>query len=106
MQVCAAKIKGFVKQAAKFDQKLLEPAASKEILADEKKNIVCWSQHTPGRARVVVEENIVSGTIIMGLHSTLVPETELCHVRVTERPVQSEDGDPPQIFYQMQVDDL
>ena len=106
IQVAAANIKDFAKQAAKFDQKILKPAAAKEILAEEKKNIVCWSQQTPGRARVVVDENMVSGTIIMGLHSTFVLETELCHVRITERPVQSEDEDAPQIFYQMQVDDL
>jgi hypothetical protein len=106
MQMCAAKIKDLVKQVTKIDRQISGPAASKEILADEKKNLIRWSQHTPGSARVVVNEKIVSGTIVMGLHSTLVPETELGHVRITERPAQSDNEDNPQIFYQMQVDDL
>jgi hypothetical protein len=37
MQVGAANIKDFAKQAAKFDEKILKPAATKELLADEKK---------------------------------------------------------------------
>ena len=106
LQMVATKIKDLVKQTTKIDRQILKPAASKQILADEKKNLIDWSQHTPGRARVVVDENIAAGTIIMGLHSTLVSETELYHVRITERPVQSEDEDNPHIFYQMQVDDL
>nr|WP_319492079.1 FapA family protein [uncultured Desulfobacter sp.] len=106
LQAGAAKIQDLVKQTSKIDRQILKPAASKQILADEKKNLIDWSLHTPGRARVVVAENVVSGTIIMGLHSTLVPETALCHVRITERPIQSEDENTPQIFYQMQVDDL
>lgn len=103
---CAEKIKDLVQQATKIDRQLIKPAASREILADEKKNLTCWSLHTPGTARVIVDENIVSGTIIMGLHSTFVSENELCHVRITERPAQSDDEGNPQIFYQMQVDDL
>jgi len=53
-----------------------------------------------------VDGEIVSGTVIMGLHSTFVPETELCRVRITERPVKSGDGEDSQIVYQMQVDDF
>ncbi|NDY72153.1 DUF342 domain-containing protein [Desulfobacter hydrogenophilus] len=106
MQMCAAKIKDFIKQAAKINQHIFEPAASKKALADEKKNLIRWSEHTPGKARVVVDGEIVSGTVIKGLHSTFVPETELCHVRITERPVKSDDGENSQIFYQMQVDDF
>jgi hypothetical protein len=106
MQVCTAKIKELVKQTTKIDRQISGPAASKDILADEKKNLIRWSQHTPGTARVVVKQKIVSGTIVMGLHSTFVPETELGHVRITERPAQSDNEDNTQIFYQMQVDDL
>ena len=106
MQMCAAKIKDLLKQAAKRDQQISGPAVSKKALGDEKTNLIRWSQHTPGRARVLVDGEIVSGTVIMGLHSTFVPETELCRIRITERPVKSDDGEDCQIVYQMQVDDF
>ncbi|WP_020588651.1 DUF342 domain-containing protein [Desulfobacter curvatus] len=106
IQTCAKKIKDFVKQAAKIDQQIFEPAVLKKALEDEKKNLIRWSEHIPGKARVVVVDEIVSGTVIMGLHSTFVPKTDLYHVRITERPVKSDDGEDSQIFYQMQVDDL
>ena len=106
MQMCAVKIKDLVKQSAKRNQQISGPALSKKNLVDEKRNLIRWSQQTPGKARVLVDGEIVSGTVIMGLHSTFVPETELCHVRITERPVKPDDGDDSQIVYQMQVDDF
>lgn len=106
MKMCAARIKDLVKQAAKMDRQPFAPAASQRALADEKKNLIRWSLHTPGKARVVVDGEIAAGTVIRGLHSSFVPKTDLCHVRITELPDQSEDGEDSQIFYRMQVDDL
>ncbi|MCW8799954.1 MAG: hypothetical protein OQK71_03400 [Desulfobacter sp.] len=53
-----------------------------------------------------MDGEIMPGTALMGLHSRFVSETQLCHVRITERPVTSDDGEKSQIFYQMQVDDF
>ncbi len=106
MQMCAAQIKDLVKQAAKVDRQFSGPAASQKGLADEKKNLLRWSEHTPGKARVVVDGEIVSGTVFVGLHSRFVPDTELCHVRITERPVKCEDQEQSEVIYQMQVDTL
>ena len=106
MQMCAAQIKDLVKQAAKVDRQFSGPAASQKGLADEKKNLLRWSEHTPGKARVVVDGEIVSGTVFVGLHSRFVPDTELCHVRITERPVKCEDQEQSEVIYQMQVDNL
>ncbi len=106
IQLYTAKIRDLAKQAAKIDQQIAELVASKKALADEKKNLIHWSEHTPGKARVVVDGEIMPGTALMGLHSRFVSETQLCHVRITERPVTSDDGEKSQIFYQMQVDDF
>ena len=101
-----AKIRDLAKQAAKIDQQISESVASKRALADEKKNLIRWSEYTPGKARVVVDGEMMPGTALMGLHSRFVSDSELCRVRITERPVKSDDGEDSRIFYQMQVDDF
>lgn len=106
IQMCAAKTRDLVRQAAKMDRQILGSAASKKALADEKKNLISWSEHTPGKARVAVDGGIMPGTVIMGLHSSFVSDTELCHVRITERPVKSDEGEDSGIIYQMQVDNF
>ncbi|MGD9825272.1 flagellar assembly protein A [Desulfobacter sp.] len=106
IQMCAAKTRDLVRQAAKVDRQILEPSASKKTLADEKKNLISWSEHTPGKARVAVDGEIMPGTVITGLHSSFVADTELCHVRITERPVKSDEGKKSEIIYQMQVDNF
>ncbi|WP_035237593.1 flagellar assembly protein A [Desulfobacter vibrioformis] len=105
-QMCATKTRDLVRQAAKMDRQSLKSAASKKALADEKKNLISWSEHTPGKARVAVDGKIMPGTVIMGLHSRFVPVIELCHVRITERPVKSDEGENSEIIYQMQVDNF
>lgn len=104
MQRCAAKNRDLVRQAAKIDRQILGPAESKKALADEKKNLIRWSEHTPGKARVAVGGKIMPGTVILGLHSRFVSDIELCHVQITERPVKVDDGDGSEIIYQIQVD--
>lgn len=106
MQTYALKIKNLAKQAAKIDLQMAGPTALEKALADETKNLICWSQHTPGRPRVVVDGEIESDTIISGLHSTFVPEADYCHVRIMERPVKSDDQDNSQIIYQMKIDNF
>nr|WP_320013885.1 FapA family protein [uncultured Desulfobacter sp.] len=106
IKLYTAKIKDLAKQAAKIDQQISEPVASKKALADEKKNLIRWSEHTPGKARVIVDGEMMSGTALMGLHSRFVSDTQLYHVRITERPVKSDDGEDSRVFYQMQVDDF
>lgn len=104
IQMCAAKTRDLVRQAGKTDRLILGPSASKKALGDEKKNLISWSEHTPGKARVAVDGEIMPGTVIMGLHSRFVSDAELCHVRITERPVKSDEGENSKIIYQMQVD--
>ncbi len=71
-----------------------------------KKNLIRWSLHTPGKPRVVVDGELVSGTVIRGLRSTFVAEADFCHVRIMERPVKSDDPENSQVIYQMQADEL
>ena len=106
MQMYAVKTRDLVKQAAKMDQQIFGPAASKKALADEKENLIRWSEHTPGTAQVAVDGEIMPGTVIMGLHCRFVPDIELCHVRITERPVKLDDEEDSEIIYQMRVDNF
>ena len=106
IKLYTTKTRDLGKQAAKIDPQIAELVASKKALADEKKNLIRWSEQTPGKARVVVDGEIMPGTALMGLHSRFVSDTKLCHVRITERPVTSDDGEDSHIFYQMQVDDF
>lgn len=106
IQTCAVKIKDLAKQIAKIDLQIAGPTALKKALADEKKNLIRWSLHTPGRPRVVVDSEIVSGSVISGLHSTFVAKVDHSHVRITECPVKSDDKEDSQIIYQMQVNDF
>lgn len=106
VQACAAKIKALVKQAAKIDRQRAGFEASKRTLANEKKNLIRWSGHTPGNALVIVDGEIMPGSVIMGLHCKFVTDTKLCHIRIAERPVKTDNGDDQQITYQMQADDF
>ncbi|MCG8553183.1 MAG: FapA family protein, partial [Desulfobacterales bacterium] len=106
IQTYALKIKNLAKQAAKIDLQTTGLWAMKKALADEKQNLIRWSLHTPGNPRVVADGEIVSGTVIRGLHSTFVPEVDYRYVRIMERPVKSDDPENFRIVYQMQVDEL
>jgi seryl-tRNA synthetase len=106
MQTYASKIKNIAKKTAKIDLQIAGPAALKKALADEKKNLIRWACHTFGKPRVIVDGEIVSGTVIQGLHSTFVPEADYRHVRIMERPFKSDDAQSSKIIYQMKVDDL
>ncbi len=74
-----------------------------ENLAEEKSNLTRWSKDNPGKAQVIVDGALLSGTSIIGKHSDYTVDELIRHARITEILFRSDEGGEERTTYQMNV---
>ncbi len=102
IQLCFDQSEDMEEQIGTADLDIAQLEIEESVLDQERKNLISWSEQNPGKPRVIVNAEMVPGTVIIGKHSQITTDTQIRHARVTELPVTPvNEGDP--VAYQMKI---
>jgi len=90
----------------KIDSDIVALNEKLNILAEERSNLTRWSKDNPGKAQVLVDGAILSGTTIIGKHCEYTVDKMIRHVRITEILFRSDEAGGERTRYQMKSNPL
>ncbi|MDD9301359.1 MAG: DUF342 domain-containing protein [Desulfobacter sp.] len=103
LDLCFEKSEAFDKLIEQVTRNILKLKKSRDILVEEKNNLVKWSKGNPGKSVVAVDGVIMAGTVISGKHSEYTVDKMIRHAKISEVLFKSDDSGEERTTYQMNV---